>query len=178
MRPIVAVLIVALLALVGCGQSNPAGSPAPRPTGTPSAVAYADPAAVFAAIQKAGAPKVEGLGTGDFSEGGSIPGEAHAKRGNFMVAITEDRYMLYLDDGTPATSVVAAVFPDAASRRLGVPFGQHMADALGWPSVWQLQGPNWLIWSTDAESLRGIQGAIGGALGRTPTVTASPGSSA
>ena len=178
MRPTVAVLVVALLALVGCGQSKPASSPTPQPTGTPSAVAYADPAALCAAIQKAGAPKVEGLGVGAFSEGGSMPREAHATRGSFMVAIPDDRYMLYLDDGTPATSVVAAVFPDAASRRLGVLFGQHMADALGWPSIWQLQGPNWLIWNVDKDALRGIQGAIGGTLGRTPAVIASPGPSA
>ena len=163
-------IIVALLA--GCGGSS---SDSPPQTATPAAVSYADPAALFAAIEKVGAPKVERLGVGTFPSR-SMPSEAHAQRGTFMVAIPEDRYMLYLDDGTPACPVITAVFPDAASRQLGTPYGQHMASALGYPSIWQLQGPNWLIWVVDEDTLRAIQGAIGGSLSRTSSVTPSGGS--
>ena len=168
---VILVLVVALLGLSACGQSS-STSP-PSPTSTPAAVSYADPAELYAAIERAGAPKVEGFGSGTFSEGGSMPADAKAERGNFMAAISSDRYMLSLADGTPAVSMAAAVFPDAALRDLGVAFGQHLAAALGNPSEPQLQGPNWLIWG-DEEALRAIQGAIGGELGRTPTVTASP----
>ncbi len=167
----VLLFVVALLGLSACGQSS--STFAPSPTSTPAAVSYADPAELYAAIEKAGAPKVEGFGSGTFSEGGSMPADAKAERGNFMAAISSDRYMLSLADGTPAVSMVAAVFPDAALRDLGVAFGQHLAAALGNPSEPQLQGPNWLIWG-DEEALRAIQGAIGGEMGRTPTVTVSP----
>lgn len=167
-------LIVALAVLAGCGQASSGASPSP--TATPDAVSYADPAALYAAIGKAGAPKVEELGVGTFSA--AMPGVAHAMRGNFRVAISSDRFNLYLSDGSPASSMVMAVFPDAAARRLGASFGPHMASALGWPSIWQLQGPNWLIWSVDEQALRSVQGAIGGELSPTPTITASPGSSA
>jgi hypothetical protein len=166
------VLVVAGLGLAACGQSS-ATLPA-SPTSTPAAVSYADPAAVYAAIVKAGAPKVEGFGGGTFSAGGSMPAAAKARRGNFMAAISSDRYMLTLSDGTPGVPIVMAVFPDAASRKLGVAFGQHIAAVRGIPSEPQLQGPNWLIWG-DEEALRAIQGAIGGKLGHTPTITASPG---
>jgi hypothetical protein len=167
----VLVLVVAVLGPAGCGQSSP--SAPPSPASTPAAVNYADPAALYAAIEKAGSPKVEGLAVGTFSD--AMPKAAHAAKGNFMVAISSDRYNLYLSDGSPATSMVMAVFPDAAARKSGSAFGQHMAGSLGWPSIWQLQGPNWLLWGVDEQDLRGIQGAIGGALGRTPAITASPG---
>jgi hypothetical protein len=166
------VVVVALLGLAACGQSSP--TPPPSPTTTPDAVSYADPAALYAAIEKAGAPIVEGFGGGAFSEGGSMPADAKALRGNFMAAISSDRYMLSLSDGTPGVSMVAAVFPDSASRDVGAAFGQHIASVMGEPSVPQLQGPNWLIWG-DEEALRSIQGAIGGELGKSPTITASPG---
>jgi hypothetical protein len=167
------VLAVALVALAGCGQSS-SSSPSPSPTSTPDAVRYADPAALYAAIEQAGAPKVEGFGGGAFSAGGAMPAEARARRGNFMAAISSDRYTFTLSDGTPAVPMVAAVFPDAASRDLGAAFGQHLAAVQGEPSVPQLQGPNWLLWG-DEEALRTIQGAIGGELGQSPAVTASPG---
>jgi hypothetical protein len=170
-------LVVAIAVVVGCGES-PSSSLPPSPTATRDAVAYADPAALYAAIEKAGAPKVEGFGGGTFSGSGNMPAEAEALRGNFMVAISSDRYMFPLSDGTPGASVLAAVFPDASSRKLGAVYGPHMASALGWPSIWVLQGPNWLIWSVDEEALRGIKGAIGGRLGPTPAVIASPGTSA
>ncbi len=109
-----------------------------------------------------------------FAGSGDMPAEAEALRGNFMAAISSDRYMLTLADGTPGVPMVAAVFPDASARRLGVAFGQHIAEVRGAPSEPQLQGPNWLLWG-DEEALRAIQGAIGGKLGRTPTITASPG---
>jgi hypothetical protein len=166
------VLAVALTALVACGESSP--SAPPSPTSTPAAVSYADPAALYAAIEKAGAPRVDGFGSGQFSEGGSMPAAAHAKRGTFMAAIPSDSYMLSLPDGIPAASMVAAVFPDSASRDVGAAFGQHIASVMGEPSVPQLQGPNWLIWG-DEEALRSIQGAIGGALRQSPVITASPG---
>ncbi len=171
MRLIVAVLAATLLALAGCGQAMPLDSPTPSPAGTPSAATYADPAALYAAIQKAGTPKVEGLGVGSFSDRGGMPSSAHAKRGNFMVASPGSQSMLYLADGSPATAVVAAVFPDAASKRLGTLFGQHIAKLLGWPSVWQLQGANWLVWSTEWDSLQAMRAAIGGRLARTAPLT-------
>ena len=172
-------LVVAIAVLVGCGES-PSSSPLPppSPTATPDAVAYADPAALYAAIEKAGAPKVEGFEGGHpFSAGDAMPAEAQAVRANFMVAISADRYLLPLSDGTPGALVIAAVFPDASSRRLGTAFGRHMAGAVD-VDVWQLQGPNWLIWSVDEEALQGMQGAIGGQLRPMPKVTASPGASA
>jgi hypothetical protein len=168
-------LVVALVALTGCGQQS-TGSP-PSPTSTPDAVAYSDPAALFAAIEKAGAPKVEQLAVGTFHSP-SMPDAANAMRGNFMVAISSDRYQLALSNGAWAALLTMAVFPDGTARKLGAAYGQHIASALGWPSIWQLQGPNWLVWGVDEQDLRGIQGAIGGTLGRTPVVTASPGSSA
>ena len=164
-------LVVALVVLAGCGQSS---SPPLSPSATPDAVSYADPAALYAAIEQSGATKVEGFGGGAFSAGGAMPAEAKAQRGNFMAAISSDRYTLTLSDGTPAVPMVAAVFPDAASRDLGAAFGQHFAAVQGEPSVPQLQGPNWLLWG-DEEALRTIQSAIGGELGQSPTITASPG---
>jgi hypothetical protein len=146
----------------------------PSPPATPDAVRYADPAALYAAIDQAGAPRVEDFGGGAFSAGGGMPAEAGAQRGNFLAAIASDRYVLALSDGTPAVPLVAAVFPDAASRDLGAAFGQHLAEVQGMASVPQLQGPNWLLWG-DEEALQTIQGAIGGRLGRSPDITASPG---
>ena len=168
----VLILVVALLGLAACGEST--STAPPSPTSTPAAVSYADPAALYAAIEMAGAPKVEGFGGGAFSEGGSMPAEAEAERGNFMAAVSTDSNMLTLSDGTPGAPMVAAVFPDAASRDVGAAFGQHLASLQGEPSVPQLQGPNWLIWG-DEQALRSIQGAIGGELGESPTITASPG---
>jgi len=165
-------LVVAFAVLAGCGQSS--SSPPPSPTATPDAVRYADPAALYAAIEQSAATKVEGFGGGAFSAGGAMPAAAKAQRGNFMAAISSDRYMLTLSDGTPAVPMIAAVFPDAASRDLGAAFGQHFAAVQGEPSVPQLEGPNWLLWG-DAEALLTIQGAIGGELGQSPTITASPG---
>jgi hypothetical protein len=168
----VLLLVVACATLVGCGQ--PSSSPPPSPTATPDAVRYADPAALYAAIEQSGVTKVEGFGGGAFSAGGAMPAEANSQRGDFMAAISSDRYMLTLSDGTPAATMIAAVFPDAASRDLGAAFGQHFAAVQGEPSVPQLQGPNWLLWG-DEEALRTIQGAIGGELGQSPAITASPG---
>ena len=167
------VLGVAVLGLAACGQSSP--SAPPSPTSTPAAVSYANPAALYAAIEKAGAPKVEGLRVGTFS--GAMPSAAHAARGTFMVALSSDRYNLYLSDGSPGTSMIMAVFPDAGARKLGSSYGEDMASSLGWPSIWQLQGPNWLLWGVDQQDLTGIQGAIGGVLGRTHAITSSPGGS-
>jgi hypothetical protein len=170
-------LVVVITMLVGCGESLPS-SPSPSSTATPDAVAYADPTALYAAIEKSGAPRVEGFEGGHpFSAGDAMPPEAQAVRANFMVAISSDRYMLPLSDGTPGALVIAAVFPDASARRLGAAFGRHMAGAVD-VDVWQLQGPNWLIWSVDEEALQRIQGAIGGQLKPMPKVTASPGASA
>ena len=169
----VLLLVVAFATLAACGQSS-SSSPPPPPTATPDAVRYSDPAALYAAIQQAGAPRVDGFGGGAFSAGGAMPAAAKAQRGNFMAAISSDRYMLTLSDGTAAATMVAAVFPDAASRDLGAAFGQHIAAVEGAPSVPQLQGPNWLLWG-DEEALRTIQGVIGGELGQSPTITASPG---
>jgi hypothetical protein len=163
--------------LVGCGDSPPS-SPLPSPTATPGAVTYADPTALYAAVEKSGALKVEGFEGGHpFSADGAMPAAARAVRANFWVGISEDRYLLPLSDGTPGAQVIAAVFPDASSRKLGTALGRHMAGAVD-VDVWQLQGPNWLIWSVDEEALQRIQGAVGGHLQRMPKVTASPGASA
>jgi hypothetical protein len=152
-------LVVLLLSLVGlsacAGSPTTGSSPPPTPL---AAVAYDDPTALFAAVRDAGV-RAEGFGEGDFSS--VIPRSAHARRANFLIACPAGS--LTLSDGTPATTLVAAVFADPASTDLGLPFGPHMAEALG-SSVWQLRGPNWLMWSVERDGLEGVRDAIGGVL--------------
>jgi len=162
----VVLIIVALLALSGCEQprSTPTPTPTPSSTHAPAAVAFRDPAALHAAIGKAGGPKLSDVNVGTFGER-FMPRKAHAKEGNFGVAVQGEEAPWF---------AIVAVFPDAASRRLGVAYGQHLAALSHAPSIWQLKGPNWLMWSQSRRALDAVQRAIGGEVGLTPSATSSP----
>ena len=153
------ILACVAFAAIGCGQAS-----SPTQVSTPKATTYVDPAALYGAVEQAGAPRIEDLKTDSFA-GAGMPASANAARGNFLVAV--DGGTLTLGDGTPATNVVSAVFPDAGGVVDGRAYGAHMTQALGYPSIWQLEGPNWLIWSVERDALHSLQAAIGGALSAT-----------
>jgi len=94
-----------------------------------------------------------------------MPREAHAFGGSLEIDFPGAEAPWY---------AVAAVFPDAASRRLAVPYAQFMASRFHGTSMPQLTGPNWLIWSMSSRVLEAVQSAIGGELGDTPVATSSP----
>jgi len=170
------VLVLLVFGSAGCGADPDAASPSlplPTPRSQPAAVRYADVEALFSAVEAAGSPVVEGLTLGP--DRGYF---ADSSKGTFLVASPDGT--LALTDGTPATNVVAAVFPDEQSLARGLRFGGRMAAGLGWPSVLQLRGPGWLIWGIEAGTMRAVRAAIGGRLSRVPATpeSADPQSSA
>ena len=157
-------LIVALVALAGCGQSA-TNSPSPQPTSTPTAVSYANVQDLVAAIRAAGQPELSDVHIGAFPER-LVPAGAHAQRGAFGVAVPGEDAPWF---------TVAGAFPDAGTMRYGVSYGQYMA-AVGFhaTAIWQLRGPDWFLWGIGKTALQAVQGAIGGELGPTLHATPSP----
>ena len=157
-------LIVALVALAGCGQSA-TNSPSPQPKSTPTAVSYANVQDLVAAISAAGQPQLSDVHIGAFPEK-LVPAGAHAQRGAIGVAVPGEDAPWF---------TVAGVFPDANTMRYGVSYGQYMA-AVGFhaTAIWQLRGPNWFLWGISKKALQAVQGAIGGKLGPTLLATPSP----
>ena len=150
--------VAALAVLAGCGQS-PSVSPSP-----PAAVSYSDPAALVAAIRGADGPKLSDAYTNTDATA-FMPREAHAQRGSFAVAVPGEEAPWF---------TVCAVFPDARSRQLGETYGQHLAANYHAQAIFQLKGPNWLVWGIHKKALEAVQRAIGGEIGLTPKVTSSP----
>lgn len=161
---LVMVLLLAVSLLTACAQTPDNDQPgAPNKTNAteqPAAVAYATPEKLYQAIKAADAPLVSGLQSGVFSH--SMP--AGTRRAGFLAASVNGT--LELPDGRSATSVVAALYESSADRDKGRRFGGAMAKALGWDAIWQLQGPNWTMWSIEEDALRAVRDAIGGDLSR------------
>jgi hypothetical protein len=82
-----------------------------------------------------------------------------------MLVATPDG-TLALADGTPATNVLGAVFPDAVPKGESDAFGSDVAKGLGWPSIGQLTGPNWVLWSIGHQTLLDLRAALGGRLSK------------
>ena len=151
---VTAVLILGCVGAGGCGGS--------KPTAIPAAAAYASPDALYRAIEAVGSPRVSGLKTADWSRDG-VPASAHAQKGNFLAA--SSHWSLVLPDGTWATMVIVLVFPDAAAKTYGAAFGKHVAKGVS-QAIWQLEGPNWMLWTFQQDTVQAIQRAIGGRLSR------------
>jgi hypothetical protein len=154
-----AMSVLGVVLLVASGCSVAAHTP-------PPAAAYDSPTDLYRAIDRSGRTRVDHLGIHRFGTHLGMRREAHAQEGNFLAASGDGT--LSFADGKPATNVIAGVFPDATARDLGVVFGGHLAWALGWPSIWQLRGPNWILWSIDRDALQAIRQSVGGKLSRTP----------
>jgi len=133
-------LLVAL-GLVGCGvspDSTERRSPSPAAQTTPPAKALRTVDSLFVAALYPGEAKgvrAEGLTIDPHPSAEYFAG---ASKGTFLVENADGT--LALKDGTPATNVIAAVYPDKDALSKGMRFGPHMAAALGWPSIWQLKG--------------------------------------
>jgi hypothetical protein len=157
----VVLALVALLTggLVACGQS-PSGSPSPSSSAIPEAVSYSDSSAMMAAIGKAfGWTTSPDPSPDSYPYGPPMPPGSHAQR--FNLGLNE-----------PGSDVpvftMGAVFTDARWRRRGEAFGQQLAAGYHVPAIYQLKGPNWLLWGVDRKVLQVVQHAIGGELGLTP----------
>jgi hypothetical protein len=58
------------------------------------------------------------------------------------------------------------VFPSAVPKAERDAFGGDVAEGLGWPSMGQLTGPNWVLWSMEPRALLNLRDAIGGRLSK------------
>jgi hypothetical protein len=79
---------------------------------------------------------------------------------------------LTLKDGTPATNVICAAFPGAVPEAERDEYGGWLAQGLGWPSMPQLTGPNWVLWCVDRQALHELRGAVGGQLSQAAATSA------
>ncbi len=156
-------LIVALVALAGCGQSA-TSSPSPQPTSTPTAGSYANVQDLVAAIRAAGQPKLSDVWVSK-PPAKLAPAAAHAQGGTLGVTAPGDE--------NPWLAFVA-LFPDAAWKRFGVTYGQVLAARFRAPAIWQLEGPNWFLWGINKRTFMAVQRAIGGDLGHTRLAAPSP----
>jgi hypothetical protein len=153
---VILALVVALAAAAGCSQAT-TSPPPPRPTSIPKAVSYQNVQDLIAAIRAAGQPKLSDVWVSKLPSK-LAPAAAHAQGGTLGVTAPGDK--------NPWLAFVA-LFPDAAWKRFGVTYGQHLAAGFNAPDIWQLQGPNWFFWGVGKQTLEAVRGAVGGELGHT-----------
>lgn len=169
MRRIIRLLLVAAVAAVfvqaGCSSEQqssltPSATPNVDP-GVPSAVAYYPTLqSLWSAVSNAGGPSSEPI---HFTDSLSRLPTA-SQYGAVLVAVRDGT--LTLADGTPATNVLCAVFPSAVPEAERDAFGGDMAKATGWPFMWQLTGPNWVLWDIEPQALLKLRDALGGRLSK------------
>lgn len=160
-KVLLAGVIAAILVAGGCSSSGQQSSQSPTAASglgpvTPTAVSYPSLEALWSAVSAAGGPAAEPIHFSDSQR--RLP--TASQYGAVLVAMPGGT--LALKDGTLATNVVCAVFPDAVPETERDQYGGWLAQGLGWPSMPQLTGPNWVLWCVDRRALLDLRGAIGG----------------
>ena len=167
----VMLLSLAVVSLSGCASESaePAQSVSAKPQASgplgPQAASYPTIEALRRAVSSGGGPATEPLSSGMSSR---LP--SASQYGAMLVAKPDGT--LTLSNGTPATNVLGAFFPGTVPKAERDAFGGDVAKGLGWSSIGQLTGPNWVLWSIEHQTLLDLRAAIGGRLSKAFAPTA------
>ena len=165
------VVAAASLALVGCAARSGVGSPSPTPSSpkgplAPHARTYATLQVLWQQVAACRTPSPE------ITHVNSSPVRLPSATQLANVLVASPRGLLTLSTGVAATNVHSALFPGTPPEAECARYAALLGGTVERQTMYQLTGPNWVIWSFELAPLQDLRLAIGGDITRVSVATA------